>query len=64
MPIEPLRLATYVLWGVIAFLAILLLGDYIGHKLGRRKLAMICGLIALGVVVAFAITAAVLLIGK
>ncbi len=64
MPIEPLRLATYILWGIIAFLAMLLLGDYLGHKVGRRKLAMFCGFIALGVVVAFAVTAAILLIGR
>ncbi len=63
MPTEPLRLATYILWIIIAILAVMLLGDYLGYKVGRRRLASVCGFIALGVVVAFAITAAVLLLG-
>lgn len=59
-----LTLATYIVWGVIAFVAVLLLGDYLGYKVGRKNLAKVSALIALGVVVAFAITAAVLLLGR
>lgn len=55
-----LGLATYILWGVIAFIAVLLLGDYLGHKVGRRRLAQTLGIIALAAIVAFAIVAAVI----
>jgi hypothetical protein len=52
------------MWGIIAFVAVLLLGDYLGYKVGRKSLAKVTALIALVVVVAFAITAAVLLLGR
>ncbi len=55
-----LRLAITALGCVIGFLAVMLLGDYLGYKVGRRNLLSTSGLIALGVVVAFAIAAAVL----
>ena len=60
MPTSPMGIATFVLWVVIAFIAILLLGDYLGHKVGRRRLGQTLGFIALGAVVAFAIAAAVI----
>lgn len=56
-----LKLAITVVEYVIAFIAVLLLGDYLGHKVGRRKLASTSGFIALGVVVAFAVAAAIIL---
>ena len=43
----------------IAVLVLLLLGDYIGYKIGRRRLALISATIALVTVVVFAIYAAV-----
>jgi hypothetical protein len=46
---------------VIAVLAAVLLGDYLGYKVSRRRLAVIIGLIALATVVGFAIYAAVTL---
>ena len=46
---------------VIAVLAAALLGDYLGYKISRRRLAVIIGLIALATVVGFAIYAAVML---
>jgi len=39
----------------------MLLGDYLGYKIGRWRLATIVGLIALVSIVAFAIYAAVVL---
>jgi hypothetical protein len=44
-----------IFWIVVAFLLVLLLGDYLGYKLGRRRLALIVGAIGLLTVVAFAI---------
>ncbi len=46
---------------ILAVLVILLLGDYLGYKLGRGRLAMIVGIVALVSIVAFAIYAAVML---
>lgn len=46
---------------IIAVLVIVLLGDYLGHKIGRRRLLAIVGVFALVTVVIFAIYAAVLL---
>jgi hypothetical protein len=48
-----------IFWIVIAFLLVLILGDYLGYKLGRRRLALITGAIGLLTVVAFAIYAGV-----
>jgi len=44
---------------VIAVLVVLLLGDYLGYKIGRRRLALISATIALVTVVVFAIYAAI-----
>jgi hypothetical protein len=46
---------------VIAVIAVLLIGDYLGYKVGRRRLATVLGVIALVTVVAFAIYAAIAL---
>ena len=43
---------------IIAVLVALLLGDYLGYKIGRRRLALISATIALVTVVVFAIYAA------
>ena len=44
---------------IIAVLVTLLLGDYLGYKIGRRRLALISATIALVTVVVFAIYAAI-----
>jgi hypothetical protein len=44
---------------IIAVLLVLLAGDYIGYKIGRRRLALIIAAIGLVTVVVFAIYAAV-----
>ena len=43
--------------GIIVFVGLLLLGDYLGYKVSRMKLAMWGGFGVLGVVVIFAIYA-------
>ncbi|MBI2288495.1 MAG: hypothetical protein HYY41_04735 [Chloroflexi bacterium] len=43
---------------IIAAVALLLLGDYLGYKIGRRKFALIFGVVALITIVVFAIYAA------
>jgi hypothetical protein len=45
--------------GIIVFIGLLLLGDYMGYKFGRARLAMWGGFTVLGVVVLFAIYAIV-----
>ena len=44
---------------IIAVLAVALIGDYLGYKIGRRRLALIAATIALVTIVAFTIYAAV-----
>jgi hypothetical protein len=44
---------------VIAVLAVSLIGDYLGYKIGRRRLALIAATIALVTIVVFTIYAAV-----
>lgn len=44
---------------IIAVLAVLLIGDYLGYKIGRRRLALISATIALVTIVIFTIYAAV-----
>ena len=46
---------------IVTVVVALLLGDYLGYKIGRWRLAMIVGFIALVSIVAFAIYAAVVL---
>jgi anaerobic C4-dicarboxylate transporter len=56
-----LEIAIRIVEGVMIFLVILLLGDYLGHRIGGRKLATFVGLAALVTVVVFAIDAAIVL---
>jgi len=44
---------------IVAVIAVLLLGDYVGHKIGRWRLAIIGGVVVLVSIIAFAIYAAV-----
>jgi len=46
---------------VIATVVAIVLGNYLGYKIGRWRLAIIVGLIALVSIIAFAIYAAVVL---
>ena len=46
---------------IVAVVLLLLLGDYLGYKIGRWRLAAIVGIVALVSIVAFAIYAAVVL---
>ncbi len=45
--------------GIVAAVVIMLLGDYLGYKIGRWRLAAILGGVTLVSIVAFAIYAAV-----
>ncbi len=56
-----LEVAINVVEIIVAIVLAMLLGDYLGYKIGRRRLAGIVGVIALGSIVAFAIYAAVAL---
>ena len=47
---------------IVSVVVVLLLGDYLGYKIGRWRLATIVGLIVLVSIIAFAIYAAVVLI--
>ncbi len=44
---------------VIAVLAVTLIGDYLGYKIGRRRLSLIVAVIALVTIVIFTIFVAV-----
>ncbi len=57
-----LRLAIEIVVILVGIIAVMLLGDYIGHKFGRMKLAIYSGYIVLGLIVIFAIFAAVVLL--
>ena len=46
---------------IVGTIVAVLLGDYLGHKIGRLRLAVIAGSIALVSIVVFAIYAAVVL---
>ena len=46
---------------VFALALAMLLGDYLGHRIGRRRLATIAILVALASVVVFAVYAAIVL---
>jgi len=43
--------------GIILVIGLLLLGDYLGYKFSRRKLAIVGSITILGVVIIFAIFA-------
>jgi len=57
-----LNVAISVVEITVAIVLTMLLGDYLGYKIGRRRLAGIVGVIALASIVAFAIYAAVVLV--
>ncbi len=57
-----LKIAITVVEIIVAAVVLTLLGDYLGYKIGRRRLAAIVGIVALVSIVAFAICAAVVLI--
>jgi uncharacterized protein (DUF3084 family) len=57
-----LRLAIQIVVILVGIVAIMLLGDYFGHKFGRMRLAIYCGYIVLGVIILFAIYAAIMLL--
>lgn len=44
---------------IVAVILMMLLGDYLGYKIGRRRLAMLLAAIALVAVVVFAIYAVI-----
>jgi len=56
-----LKTAIVVVEVIITTVIVLLLGDYLGYKIGRWRLAAIVGGIALVTIVVFAIYAAVML---
>lgn len=56
-----LKIAITVVEIIVAALVLMLLGDYLGYKIGRRRLAAIVGSIALVIILVFAIYAAVVL---
>jgi hypothetical protein len=57
-----LKLAIEIVVIIIGIIALMLLGDYIGYKFGRIKLAIYSGYVVLGLIVLFAIYAAVSLL--
>ncbi len=52
-------ISVIVIGGIVAAVLIMLLGDYLGYKIGRWRLAAILGGVTLVSIVAFAIYAAV-----
>lgn len=56
-----LKSAIIVIQIIVAVVLLLLLGDYLGYKIGRWRLAAIVGIVALVSIVAFTIYAAVML---
>ncbi len=57
-----LKIAIEIVVIIIAIVAVMLIGDYIGYKFGRMKLAVYGGYIVLGLIVLFAIYAAISLL--
>jgi hypothetical protein len=56
---DTLKLAISIVEGAVAFAAVLLIGDYIGYKFGRMKLATYTLFTVLGIIILFAIYAAI-----
>jgi hypothetical protein len=56
-----LQIARLTMIIIVATMAVLVLGDYLGYKIRRWRLATIAGSIALVSVIAFAIYAAIVL---
>lgn len=59
---DNLKIAVTVLEIIVAVIALLVIGDYIGYKVGRMRLAYASLFTFLGLVVVFAIYAAIVLI--
>ncbi len=54
-----LRTASTVVVGIVIFAVVMLFGDYLGHKVGRMRLATYTLFIVLGLIIVFAIFAVV-----
>lgn len=57
-----LKVAITIVEVIVTALVVLLLGDFLGYKLGRKKLAAIAGIILLISIVGFVICAAIVLL--
>lgn len=57
-----LKVAITIVEAIVAAVLVALLGDYLGYKIGRWRLATIAGIMALASIIVFAIYAAVVLI--
>jgi hypothetical protein len=60
--VPELKLAITILGIITAALVVLLLGDYLGYRIGRQKVASFAGISLLVSVVTFAIFAAIVLL--
>ena len=56
---ETLKTAINIVELIVAVAAVLLIGDYVGYKFGRMKLATFTLFTVLGIIILFAIYAAV-----
>jgi hypothetical protein len=56
---DTLKTAINVVEGIVGVAAVLLIGDYIGYKFGRMNLAKVTLLTVLGIIILFAIYAAI-----
>ena len=54
-----LKLASIIVIGILVAIVLVLFGDYLGYKVGRPRLAAVCGFTILGLVVLYAIYAIV-----
>ena len=54
--------AIYAVLAIVAAVLFMLLGDYLGNKVGRKPLATVVIIIALGSIVIFTVFAAVVLL--
>jgi hypothetical protein len=52
-----LSIPSMVVIGIVVAAVLMLVGDYLGYKIGRMKLFTYCGFTVLGVVIIFAIYA-------
>jgi hypothetical protein len=59
-----LAIPSEIVVGIVVAIALMLLGEYIGYKIGRVKLATYGGLTILGVVIIYAIYAIVFALTK
>ena len=56
---DTLKLAITIVEGIVAFGIVLLIGDYLGYKIGRMKLVTYTLFTVLGIIILFAIYAAI-----